>query len=314
MMCGRKVLVAGGSGLVGMNLAKRLVKDGARVLASYYSREPRELNEVFRRFDFTSFDDCISATRGQDCVFLCAAHIFGAEAVKARPTAFILPNLQINAGLLEACSVNRVERVLLISSSTVYHEAFHPLAEDELDLNAPPYPLYFGVGWLNRYLEQLAALYQQKHGLRVAIVRPTSIYGPHDSFEDGKAHVVPALIKRALRKENPFVVWGNGGEVRNFLYVEDLVDDLLLLAGNDRQGEPINVDSGEDLTIREAAQQVLAASGHDVELQFDPTKPTAIPYRALNCTKAAVLLGPRPRTRFAEGVRKTIEWYQSTLT
>jgi GDP-L-fucose synthase len=313
MMRGKNVLVAGGTGLVGTNLVRRLAKEGANVLASWCSREPRELKELFGRFDFTRFEDCLEATRGRDCVFVCAARIFGAKIAQERPTAFVLPNFQITAGLLEASSLNGVERVVLLSSSTVYQEAFHPIREDELDLNEPPYPLYFGVGWLNRYCEQLAALYQQKRDLKVGIVRPTNIFGPGDNFEDDKAHVLPALIKRALCKESPFIVWGTGNEVRNFLFVDDLVEDLLLLCAGPCKDGPVNLGGDADLTVREAAEVILKVSGHRVAPQFDASKPTAIPYRTVNCTKASALLGNRPRTPFPEGIGRTIEWYRSTL-
>ena len=310
MITGAKILVAGGSGLVGANLTRRLVSDQADVLATYATRPPRAGAENYRQFDFTRFEDCLAATQGRDCVFMCAAKIGGAKSMREHPTAFVLPNLQIAAGLLEACVRNRVAKVVLISSSTVYPEASHPLAEDELDLNQPPFELYFGVGWFNRYLEQLARFYRQAHGLAVEIVRPTNIYGPHDHFEDDQAHVLPALIKRALARENPFVVWGDGTAVRNFLYVDDFVEDLLLIAQRDCLGEPFNLAGPANHTIRETVAVVLAAAEHAVTPQYDPTRPTAIPYRTLDTRRADACFGTRPRTPLAEGVRRTIAWYR----
>src|ERR1041385_5616398 len=107
-MIGRmKILIAGGSGLVGTNLTKRLVREGADVLASYCTHEPRDHKEVSEKFDFTNFDDCLRATQGKDCVFFCAAQITGAQGAVESPTSFILPNLRICAGLLEACRINK---------------------------------------------------------------------------------------------------------------------------------------------------------------------------------------------------------------
>ena len=108
-----------------------------------------------------------------------------------------MPNLDIHAGLLEACSQNGVEKVVWVSSSTVYQEAFYPIREEQLDLNKPPYKLYLGVGGVYRYLEQLAQCYYQQRGLQVGIIRTANIYGPYDHFDDIKSHVIPALIKRA---------------------------------------------------------------------------------------------------------------------
>lgn len=312
MIAGRKILVAGGSGLVGANLTRRLMREGADVTASYFTRPPAEdLAKVCRRFDFTAFEDCLKATAGAELAVLSAAHVSGAKGMRDNPTAFLLPNLQIQAGLLEACSRNRVKKVVLLSSSTVYQPADHPVAEAELDLNQPPFDLYFGVGWLNRYLEKLAAFYQKTGRLQVQILRPTNLYGPHDHFDPDHAHVLPALIRRAVEKENPFVVWGDGGVVRNFLFIEDFVADLLLVLGKDGPGEPLNVASDVNTTIREAVTVVLNAAGHRVEPRFDLSKPTAIPYRALETERFSAAFGRRPRTTLAEGVKRTIEWYSA---
>ena len=310
-MRGRNVLVAGGAGLVGAGLTRRLDGLGARVLASFHERPPAVLADRYRRFDFTQLEDCLEATRGMDDVFMCAAPTSGAQVMHESPESLILPNLRINAGLLEACHRNRVGRVLFISSSTVYQEAFHPVREGQLDLNRQPYPLYAGVGWVNRYTEQVARFYFARHGLRIAIVRPTNIYGPFDQFDDGKSHVLPALIKRALAREDPFVVWGTGDAVRDFLYVEDLVDDLIALLERCCTCEPLNVASGASVTIREAVAVVLDACGHAPAVHYDAKKPDAIPYRLLDTTKVDQILGPRARTPFRTGIEKTVRWYRA---
>lgn len=311
-MRGRNVLVAGGAGLVGASLTRRLDALGAHVLASYHERPPPFLAERYRRFDFTELDDCLAATRGMDDVFICAAQTFGAQVMHERPESLILPNLRINAGLLEACQRNRVGRVLFISSSTVYQEASHPIREAELDLNRPTYPLYAGVGWVARYTEQLARFYVDRHQLRIAIVRPTNVYGPLDKFDDGKSHVLPALIKRALAREDPFVVWGSGEAVRDFLYVEDLVDDLIAVLERGCSSEPLNVASGTGVTIRQAVAMVLDACGHAPTVRYDPSRPDAIPYRLLDTTKADEILGPRRRTPLRDGIVETVRWYRAT--
>lgn len=309
----KNILVAGGTGLVGTNLTKKFKNLGANVLSTCFSREPSLLKENYKQFDFTEFKECIEATRNMDYVVICAAQTFGAKMMKENPTASLLPNLKINAGLLEACRTNNVERIILISSSTVYQEANYPISEDQLDLNKPPYNLYFGVGWLNRYIEQLAKFYCKIYNMKIGILRPTNIYGPHDKFDDEESHVIPALIKRALKKEDPYIVWGDGYTIRDFIYVEDFIDDLLDILIKHCICDPINISSGEGISIRDAVKVILDVCGHNVIPQYDETKPTAIPYRMLNTTKFESIFGKKKRTPFREGIAKTVEWYKSIL-
>ncbi len=313
-MTGRHVLVAGGSGLIGSALALRLDALGARVRTSHHERPPVVLAERSRRFDFTRLDDCLAATDGAQDVFVCAAQTFGAQVMRDHPTRLILPNLEIHANLLEACRLNRVERVVVISSSTVYQEARNPIAEHELDLNLQPFPLYQGVGWMKRYVEQLARFYHDRYGMRIAIVRPSNVYGPRDKFEDDRSHVLPALIKRALRREDPFVVWGTGDAVRDFLYVEDLVDDLLAVLERHCTCTPLNLAAGRPMTIREAVHAILEVCGHRATPIFDPSKPDAIPYRMLDTTAADAALGVRRRTDFRDGIAATVRWYRESMS
>jgi len=311
---GRRVLVAGASGLSGSALLQRLHGLGAEVRGSFHERTPALLPELHRRWDFTRLEDCIAATAGVQDVIVCAAQTYGAQVMRDEPTRLVLPNLQINSNLLEASRLSGVERVLVISSSTVYQEAFYPLREDEIDLNVQPFPLYQGVGWMKRYVEQLARFYHDRYGLPVAIVRPSNIYGPRDKFADDRSHVLPALIKRALRGERPFVVWGTGATVRDFLYVEDFVDDLLAVLALERafRCDPLNLASGTALTIRDAVGTILDVCGHDATPQYDPSKPDAIPYRMLDTTKSDAVLGRRPRTSFRDGIAATVAWYRAT--
>jgi len=313
MMKNKNVLVAGGTGLVGTNLTLSLKENGTNILSTFFSKKPSVFPKAYERFDFTKFKDCMEATKDRDYVFICAAITSGIKRRKKFPTAFVLPNLQIYAGLLEACSRNKVQKVMLISSSTVYHETTYPVRENEFDLNKSPYDSFLGIGWVNRYVEQLAKLYYKEHGLNIGIVRASYIYGPYDNFDDEKSHVVPALIKRALNEEVPYVVWGDGHEVRDFIYVKDLIGDILDVFSSSYICDPINVGSGKGLTIREAVRDILDVSRHNVEPQYDETKPTSIPYRVLNIEKFQSIFRKKKRTSFREGIENTINWYKSTI-
>jgi len=314
-MQGKRILVTGGAGLLGSSLTKRLVSLGMSVKGTFYSRLPEEsLKTNYQRYDFTKYEDCLAATEGQDYVIICAVKASGVAGVRKSPTGSILPNLEIHAGLLEACYENGVERVVWISSSTVYQEAFYPIREDQLNLNQPTYELYQGIGGVYRYLEQLARCYYDKHGLKIGIVRTTSIYGPFDRFDDQNSHVIPALIKRALHKEEPFIVWGNGHTVRDFIYVDDLAEGVLSVLEGYCNADPINISNGTPVSIKQLVEMILDICDHHVSPQYDLTKPTAVPYRVLDNTKAGTLLRKMEKTPLREGIRKTVEWYKSNLS
>lgn len=307
----KNVLVAGGTGLVGANLTRRLAELGACVKSTYLTRRPLGLGAEWKKADFTDMDDCLEATKGMDIVCIAAAFTLGAKVVAEQPTAFVLPNLKINCGLFEACRINRVERTVFISSSTVYQVADYPIAEDQLDLNQPPFELYLGSAWMKRYCETVADFYKERYKMKIGIARPANLYGPYDKFDQERAHVLPALITRALGKETPFVVWGDGLAVRDFIYVEDFVDCLIDIMQKACDGDPINVATGQSITTGEAARVILEICGHHVQPQFDATKPNAIPYRMLDISKLERVLGRRQWTPFKKGISQTVQWAKS---
>lgn len=308
---GKNVLVAGASGLVGRHVMRRCLDGGARVRGTYHSRPPADAHG-FERRDFRSFADCVEATRGMDAAILCAAQVHGVKATREQPTATLMPNLTMSAGLVEACALNDVSRVVLISSTTVYPAADHPVSEDELDLNVPPADVYRSVGTLNRAVEQLAQSYHAQGRFALGILRPTSVYGPYDCFDD-RAHVLPSLIQRAEAKETPFVVWGDGASIRDFVYAGDLATDVLDVLTSYCTADPVNSGSGVATSVAELVTAVLAASGHRAPVVYDTTKPESLRYRMVSLEKLHRLFGPRPRTALSDGLERTVRWYRDHI-
>ena len=301
------ILVAGGSGLIGANLSLRLEKMAVPFVSTRFSKGPALFpNSV--QCDLTDYRQCLSITTGISSLVISAAAISG--AARSNPSQNILPNVKIAAGLLEACAVNGVRTVVLLSSSSVYQPSSHPIREEELDLNLAPYPSYLEAGSTNRFLEQLASLYCRAYGMRVVVLRPSSVYGPFDKFGSPNSNVIPSLIVRAMRGEAPFEVWGSPLVVRDFVYVEDVVDDILasLFDESIPADSPINVGSGLAVTIGDAVDIILKRCGHGGEVVFNGDRPTAIPYRALDTAKHAALFGGKPRTGLAAGIARTVAW------
>ena len=302
----KRILIAGGTGLVGRNLTTKIAEAGLPFIST--SHKGSAIVTGFTPFDLCEFQDCLSATVDIDTVVLCAAVSYGAKKNKEMPTASIIPNLKIFSGLLEACARNNVKTVIMLSSSTIYQVCDHPIKEDELDLNQPPHSSYFGVGWTYRYIEKLAALYSKIYGIKVIILRPTNIYGPFDKFDEENAHVIPSLIRRSLNKE----VWGGAEVVRDFIFVDDLVKDILSIINKkiDTNDLPVNICNGKPITIKDAAEVILRACNHKTKLLFNTDKPSGIVYRAVDNSRYVEIFGNRQRTDFEIGIRKTVEWFK----
>jgi len=311
---GKTVLVAGATGLIGANLVEVLLDTGASVRATLHHTPEviRDDRIEYVRVDLRTAEGCRAATGGADYIFVCAADTSGAAVMVHNPMAQITGNVLINTFLMEAAVLEKAERLLFISSSAVYPPADYPVREEE-GFDGDPYETYFGVAWMKRYAEKLATFYHQRYGLKAAIVRPSNVFGPYDKFDPERSHVLPALIRRVLAGENPLEVWGAGDEVRDFIYVSDFVQALLLAVEKCADARPVNVGSGRLTTIGECAEIIVRESGlPGVEIQFDPSKPTTIPYRAVEVTAGRDRLGFSPQTSLEEGLRKTIEWYRDS--
>ncbi len=310
----RRVLVTGASGLIGSHAVEELRRRGAQVVGTLHSSRPviEDSGIEYRRVDLSRKEDCATAVQGCEMAIIAAANTSGALMMRDNPVVHITENLLINAQLLEAAWRAGVERVLFVSSSTVYPLLDHPRKEEEAFLG-DPHPTYMGVGWMKRYIEKLCAFYTQKFGMKCSIVRPTNVYGPRDKFDFKTSHVLPALIRRAVEGADPFEVWGDGTAVRDFIYVTDMTEALLRALETQANAEGINVGSGEAVTIRESVELILKLTGRTgVRVVFDASKPTTIQKQSVDISKARALLGFQPKVSFEEGMGRTIEWYKRT--
>lgn len=310
----KKVLVAGGNGLIGSHTIQELLHRGAEVRATIHSKAPviEDSRIEYIQCDLTQREDCVKVVQDIDYVILCAANTSGAAVMAKNPIAHITANLLINSQVLEAACLAGVSRLLFVSSTTVYPAVTYPVKEEE-GFTGEPHPSYFAVGWMKRYIEKLAEFYYQRYGMKIALIRPTNVYGPYDKFDFETSHVLPALMRRAVEKQNPFEVWGDGSAVRDFIYVSDLVEALLLTLENYAECQPLNIGSGQPVTIKESVELILKVTGNPATAIYDASKPTTIPYRVVDLTKAEAVLGFQSKVSLEEGLRKTIEWYRSTL-
>jgi len=230
-------------------------------------------------------------TEGKDIVINLAAHVAGIEYNRTHQATMLKENIQIAQVMLEAARLHNIERFLTVSSACVYpHKALIPTPETE-GMKGEPEPTNGGYGWAKRFSEILSKYYCDQFGMQIGIVRPYNAYGPGDHFDDADSHVIPALITRVMKNENPFSVWGSGNQTRSFLYVQDLALGMLLSVEKYPTPDPINLGSDSEISIKNLIDIICGISGKKLKIVFDTSKPDGSPRRKSDNTKAKRILG-----------------------
>lgn len=298
---------------MGVRIVQELLKQEAKIRVPLHKRPLpfKDKNIEIMPADLSNPQDCLKVSEGIDYIFHAAGAVGFAGASKLDAMQKIILNLILTSRMLFAAWQAGAERFLILGSSTIYPAFEHPVKEDEA-WSGPVHPSYLGYGWMKRYLEKLAEYTASNSKLKIALLRPTAVYGPGDNFDPKTCHVIPALIHRAMSKENPFVVWGSGNEVRDFIHVADVARASLLALERYATCNPVNIGYGKWVTIKEVVGTILKLCGHSkAKINFDCSKPTAIPVRMVDTAKAKEVLGFQAEISPEEGFKDTIEWYKS---
>ncbi len=261
--------------------------------------------------DLRNLDAARRAAAGCDAAVMAAVVTAGSKAMAAEPWRAANENVVMNTRLLEALHCERVRRVVFVGSATVYQPFDGPIAESALDMNQDPHPAHFGVGWAMRFTEKLCRFWHLKTGMETLVVRAANLFGPYAIFDPERSNVVPALIRKAVDRMDPFEIWGSPDVVRDVIYVEDFADAVVaLLAAEEIQHDTFNVGRGEGATVGEIAEWACDAAGHRprrfVTVGDAPATPSR---RILDCSKIRRVLGWTPQWSVQDGIRETTRWW-----
>ncbi len=310
------ILVAGAGSAAGSSVCERLLHadEKFRVRGVLHTGQPPFEHPRLEciRADLTHPEDCQRAVVGCDMAVMAAASSGGARIHRDTPWSLIRPNLAMNSALLEALHQAGVRRCVFVGSSTVYQETAGLLREDDLDLNQSPPEAYLGVGYMMRFLEQLYRFWHMKTGMETILVRAANIYGPRSRFDPVTSNVIPALIRKAVEKMDPFEIWGAAEVQRDVVYVDDFAEAVvgLLLARNIHH-DVFNVGAGAPVSVGEIARLALEAAGHTpADVIFSQNQPTTLSFRGLNCTKICNTIGWSAKISCKTGISKTVQWWR----
>lgn len=311
-----KILITGGSGLVGQNLTNRLHKEGyTNIRVNLHKRGVRNPIEgvEYVHFDLKKYDGCLDATNGVDVVYHCAASTSNAVDTVVDPLAHVTPNVAMNNFLIDASWRNKVQHYIFLSSNTVYPpKGDKPVVETDF-LFDEPYPVYFPVGWMKRYAEVQCELYGKylPTKMKCTVVRPANLFGPHDKYDFNKCHVTPATIRKVADKMNPIPIWGDGTELRDLLYIEDFVEVLQVIMENETEMfEVYNVGSNNVYSVLEVLDMMKEIANYDAPIEFIKGKPSMIPTRKIDSNKIKNKLGWEAKTSIKDGLKKAYIWYK----
>lgn len=265
-------------------------------------------------FDLREKENCSKVTRGADIVIHLAGIVGGIGYNQKFPGTLFYDNVLMGVNLIEESLKNNVEKFVAIGTICSYPK-FTPVPFHEDNLwNGYPEETNAPYGLAKKMLIVQSQAYRQQYGFNSISLLPVNLYGPLDNFDDGSSHVIPALIKRFLEareeSQKEVVVWGTGKATREFLYVEDAAQGIILATERYNKPEPVNLGSSFEIAISELASLIAEIVGFKGKIVFDANKPDGQPKRKLDTTRAQMEFGFRATTTFKEGLRQTIKWYE----
>lgn len=309
---GKRAIITGGAGFLGSVIVRKLHERGADevVVPRKAEYDLRELDAIRQLLADTAKPNGDSV----DVIIHLAAHVGGIGANRAHPAEFFYDNLMMGAQLIHESWRNGVDKFVAIGTVCAYPK-FAPIPFHEEDLwNGYPEETNAPYGLAKKMMLVQSEAYRQQYGYNSIFLLPVNLYGPGDNFDLETSHVIPALIRKCVdavaTDQHQLVVWGDGSPTREFLYVDDAAEGILLATERYNDSAPVNIGSSFEISIRDLVNTIVDLTGFQGEIVWDTSKPNGQPRRKLDVGRAKSAFGFESTTSFADGLASTIEWYR----
>jgi len=305
---GKKMLVTGGAGFLGSFIVEKLINEK--------KVNPRNiLVPRSKDIDLRKWENCAKAVKGVDIVIHLAAKVGGIGFNMKYPATLFYDNAVMGIQLMEAARQEGVQKFVAIGTVCAYPK-YTPTPFKEEDLwNGYPEETNAPYGIAKKMLLVQAQAYRQQYGFNAIYLLPVNLYGPRDNFHPEHSHVIPALIRKIFEAkesgEKSITLWGTGKATREFLYVEDAAEGIILATEKYNKSDPVNLGSGLEISIKDLAELISELAEFDGEIRWDTSKPDGQPRRSLDVSKAEKEFGFKAKVNLKEGLKRTIEWYKS---
>lgn len=303
----KRVVVTGGAGFLGSFVVEKLQQQVCKHIFVPRSREYDLRNPE-------AIDRLLRETR-PDIVIHLAARVGGIGANLKHPGTFFYDNAMMGIQLLEQARRFGIEKVVLVGTVCAYPKYTQVPFKEEEFWNGYPEETNAPYGLAKKMLLVQAQAYREQYGFNAIYLIPVNLYGPGDNFNPATSHVIPALIRKCVEAteegKDEIVVWGTGQVSREFLYVEDAAEAIVLAAERYNKADPVNLGSGMEITITKLTELIATLAGFRGKIVWDPTRPDGQPRRCLDTSKAEQLFGFKAKTEFQEGLHRTIDWYRN---
>lgn len=303
---GKKVLVTGGSGFLGSHVVDSLDQKGANVIAPSHDKYDLVLEDQVKQMYVDN--------PNTDIVIHLAARVGGIGANREHPGSFFYDNLVMGTQLIHHAYLNKIPKFVALGTVCAYpkHTPI-PFKEDDI-WNGYPEETNAPYGLAKKMMLVQSQGYRQEYGYNSIFLLPVNLYGPKDNFDPSSSHVIPALIKKCVdaikNGDDEIVVWGDGSPTREFLYVDDATEGILLAAEKYDKSDPVNLGSAFEISIKDLVEIIAKETGFKGKITWDKSKPNGQPRRKLDITRAQDEFGFTSKTTFEEGLRETIKWYK----